>query len=168
MERAIEKKWASIDTNGDFIFIETQSGYRSCVSDPLGESFYLSPNIDDQTLGKAVLKALAKSRIIAPEDFGTFFDRDRIQEYYESWVEKTKELYGYKTKKAMFRNMDYCSVVAENNTIKFEPWHHEKLESWGATANGKADYVIIPDSSPEEAVGAALRLALSRCTTKGF
>jgi hypothetical protein len=73
-------------------------------------------------------------------------------------------LYGYKTKKTMFRNMDICSITAKNNSITFETRHHEKLEGWCETERYKADYVTIP---PQE-IGAALRLALSRCTTKGL
>ncbi|NDL44379.1 contact-dependent growth inhibition system immunity protein, partial [Photorhabdus laumondii] len=43
------------------------------------------------------------------------------------------------------------------------PSSHEKLEGWSGDGISVADYVVIPaDSSPEE-VGAALRLAFSRC-----
>jgi hypothetical protein len=79
----IWKKWASVDANGDFIFIETRSGPEPAVPDPLGESFYLPPDASDEVLGEAVLKALAKSRIIDPKDFGTFFDYRRVGAAYK-------------------------------------------------------------------------------------
>ena len=70
------------------------------------------------------------------------------------------EKYGYKTKRSMFKNMKSVSIQRKENQIIFGPSHHEKLEVWGRT---KGDIIIPANSSPAE-VGAALRLAFSRCT----
>ncbi|WP_338052467.1 contact-dependent growth inhibition system immunity protein [Stutzerimonas marianensis] len=44
------------------------------------------------------------------------------------------------------------------------PSHHEKLEAWSGKGLSESDYVIIPSGSSPSDVGAALRLAFSRCT----
>ena len=161
-------RWVSSYMNQDLIRITTFSGYRRSAYDPEGYQFVFAPSVDDATLGEAVIKALSKSRMIKEKDFTTFFDYKRIEKYYKDWIAYCQKTYGYKTKKAMFKHMDHCSITSENGEITIEPWHHEKIEAWGETKNGDLDNVIIPADSNAEEVGKALKLAYSRCTTKGF
>ena len=163
-----KKQWVSSYMNQDVIRVTTFSGPAPAAYDPEGYQFFLSPDVDDKSLGEAVLKALSKSRIIKEKDFGTFFDYKRIEKYYKDWIEYCQKTYFYKTKKAMFKYMDHCSITSENEKITIMPWHHEKIEAWSGTKNREKDYVIIPADSTAEDVGKALRLAYSRCTTKGF
>lgn len=163
-----KKQWSTSYYNKEFINIKTCSGPDPDAYDPEGHQFFLSPDVDDITLGEAVLKALSKSRIIKEKDVGAFFDFRRIMKDYQNWVTYCQKTYGYKTKQAMFKYMDHCSITSENNMITIMPWHHEKIEAWSGTKNREKDYVIIPADSSAEEVGKALRLAYSRCTTKGF
>jgi hypothetical protein len=160
-----QKKWVSIDTNRDFIYIQTQSGYTRSAFDPEGYEFYLKRDASDIEIGEAILKALSKSRVVDPSEFGVFFDYKRIEAVYKEWIKKTQEIYGYKTKKAMFKYMDAITLRVENEKIIMHPHHHEKSEFWSAPKNGKDDDVIIPYPSSAEDVGAAYRLSLSRCTS---
>lgn len=166
MMNPLPKKCVGILTNKDFIYIETCSGYNSYASDPDGYQFYLKSDAADDEIGAAILQALSKSRVIDISEIGTFFALDRIQKTYKEWVETTQKMYGYKTKRAMFKNMNYVSIEVLNNIASFCPWHHEKLEAWGGTRNGEADIVKIPYPSRASDIGAAFRLALSRCTPK--
>ncbi|WP_255417037.1 contact-dependent growth inhibition system immunity protein [Photorhabdus sp. CRCIA-P01] len=50
--------------NGDFYSVTTYSGNGLLGVDPLGNNHSLQPIVSDQELGKAVLDALSKSRII--------------------------------------------------------------------------------------------------------
>lgn len=72
--------------------------------------------------------------------------------------------YGYKTKRELFKKMRRCDVEERRGVITIGPNHHEKLEAWGRDkGDGIEDVVIEANCSPSE-IGAALRLALSRCT----
>lgn len=158
-------KWTTAINNGDFILVETWSGYRGPAYDPDGKQIYLPVDVEDTSLGQAVLEALSVSRVIDVKEIPIFFDYQKRQEIYKKWIESLMSRFGYKTKRALFKNMDECGIEVLDGKITLHPQHHEKLEAWGATENGTKDNVIIPaDSSPEE-IGAALRLAFARCTS---
>ena len=72
--------------NNDFLNVKTCSGYSRSVSDPEGENIFLPLDFNAVTLGESVLKALSKSRMIDPKDFGVFFDRDRVLFEYQQWI----------------------------------------------------------------------------------
>ena len=74
------------------------------------------------------------------------------------------ERYGYKTKRALFKDMKKCSIESNRGQITIRPSYHEKLEAWSGKGVSESDYVIIPSGSSPSDVGAALRLAFSRCT----
>jgi len=121
-----------------------------------------------------MLDALAHSRFVlpAPREGAVYppdveFDMD-ICDYKQSmarhvvWENKIKERYGYKTKRALYKSMKSCQVEARDGSMTIMPWHHEVLERW--TPLGKEANVILPANSSAAELGAALRLAFSRCT----
>ncbi|WP_308030167.1 contact-dependent growth inhibition system immunity protein, partial [Neisseria lactamica] len=79
---------------------------------------------------------------------------------YEDWVAKLCGNLGYKTRRALFKNMMSVDIWLHNGRLKISPSRHVKPEAWDAI---DADDVILSlDNSPEE-IGAGLKLALSRC-----
>ncbi len=60
--------------------------------------------------------------------------------------------------------MKNCDIECGDGFITIGPTHHEKLEAWSGDGISEADYVVIPADSPLSKIGAALRLAFSRCT----
>lgn len=161
-----KKSWVSAKQNQDFILIETCSGYNRFAKDPKGASHHLSCNTDNESLGRAVIDALSHSRFLTLKEVEEFFDYERIQKNYENWRQNLMTRYGYKTKKALFKNMMSVSIEVYEGQMTLMPWSQEKLEAWGPTPNGDADNVIIPADSSSEDIGAALRLAFSRCTER--
>jgi hypothetical protein len=175
MNDVVRKHWAGSWFNGDFFLIETYSGYRSARVDPKGKKHFLPPDVSDKDLGSAILDALAYSRFVLPaprEDVWIHpeveFDSD-LYDYNigiqrsKQWVEHLMEKYGYKTKRALYKNMHTCSIERYQNLLTIHPWHHEKLEVWGGMSMKDQEVTLSADSSPSE-IGAALRLAFSRCT----
>lgn len=159
------KSWAYIKFNDDFIFIETYSGYFNCLPDPEGVRIYLSHPSTDIELGKSILEALSASRTIDPKLSPDFFDfRGRVAVQYESWVADLMSRFGYKTRRALFKNMKSCSVDAVGDVITMRPSHHEKLEAWTGKGIAEKDHVVVSSCCSHEEIGAALRLGLSRCT----
>lgn len=174
MSQVAKGAWAEAVCNGDFICVDTFSGYRSSRRDPKGKQILLSPDTSDEVLGLAVLDALAHSRFVLgaprtdvwvhPEvEFDMdLYDHRRVAERYAAWTKALMERYGYKTKRALFKDMKNCHIHREGDVITMHPSHHEKLEHWGG-GDGIEKLVIPADSTPEK-IGASLRLAFSRCT----
>ncbi|EHT1891010.1 CDI system immunity protein CdiI-o11, partial [Escherichia coli] len=92
-----------------------------------------------------------------------FFDLEKSKEQYAAWIATLMEKYGYRTKRALFKNMKKVGIHLVNDVITIRPSFHEKLEAWSGNRINESDYVVLPaDSSPTE-IGSGLRLALSRC-----
>ena len=164
MNEVPKKSWADTKINDDFICIRTASGYRSASPDYRGRQDFLPPNADDEVIGHTLIDALAQSKFLDPMKNNDFFDSESVAQRYAEWVRAVMERYGYKTKRAMFKNMKSCRVECHNNVIMVKPSNHVKLEAWGREkSDGIEDVVISANSSPRE-IGAALRLAFERCT----
>ena len=159
--RAYKKKSAA-KCNDDFLSIET---YSECgIAYPQERECLLNPNTSNRTLGNSILDSLNNSRPLSDKEFLKI--NSNLKTNYDAWVEKLKKLYGYKTKKALFRKMNNCWIQLDENIILIEPSYHERLEGWSGM--DEEHTVKIPaDSSPED-IGAALRLAFSRCKSKTF
>lgn len=156
--------WANTFVTNEFLSVETYSGLGMTGRDPLFPSRLLLPDVDDKSLGKEILQALSDSRTLTElADRVDFFDLEKGKENYAAWIAMLMEMYGYKTKRALFKNMNKCGIHLVNNIITIRPSFHEKLEAWSGDRIRESDYVVLPvDSSPAE-IGAGLRLALSRC-----
>lgn len=172
----VPRTWANVKLNKEFFCIQTYSGYRMSQADHKGAMYLLSSDAADQEVGEAVLGALSKSRFVLPEPRKDvwihpeatfdrdFYDFDSMTKRYKDWVARLMDIYGYKTKKALFKDMKSCNVEGKLGILEMAPSHHEKLEAWSGDGFTESDNVVIAaDSSPDQ-VGSALRLALSRCT----
>lgn len=151
--------------NGQFICIKTYSGYTRSFGDPDVPEYVLEPQVDDEGLGCAVLDALGNSRFVSYDEETELIEN--MEPRYDQWVQTLMKQYGYKTKKALFKNMKSCGFDCKDDVIRIRPSHHDKLEYWSGDGFTEADYIKIPADSPPEQIGAALRLAFSRCTGMG-
>ncbi len=156
--------WANAYTTDEFMSIETYSGFGMTRRDPLFSSHLLPPNAEDRLIGEKVMLALSNSRTLNElEERVVFFDLEKGKEQYSSWIAMLMEKYGYKTKRALFKNMRNCGVHLVNNIITIQPSFHETLEGWSGDTISKSDYVVLTADSSQAEIGAGLRLALSRC-----
>ncbi len=162
--QAKQGKNANAVFNGDFFFISTYSGYRMLGRDPKGAQHYLEPDASDETLGAAVLDALDRSRFLSIEEADDFFNLKRSQERYEEWKRSVMQRYGYKTKRALFKDMASCDIQMAGGNITLVPTNHDRLEGWGREKGDGIEDVVITEGSSAAEVGAALRVAFSRCT----
>jgi hypothetical protein len=158
-------KWAAANTNNQLITVRTWSGYARQVSDPLGAQHDFRSDVGDEALGAAVLDCLSRSRFLDTEELrAELYDPEAVRRRYEVWIERLMQFGGYKTRRALFKEMARCSMEQEDDTITIRPTHHEKLEGWSGKGFTEVDYVVIPASSAPAAIGAALREAFRRCT----
>ncbi|WP_083196088.1 contact-dependent growth inhibition system immunity protein [Pseudomonas sp. AU12215] len=165
MSKPDKRSFVYVKSNKDFTFLETYSGYWNFLPDPEGKKYLLSPSASDGEIGSAIYEAVSVSRQVDPQSCPEFFDlMGRVAPEYAEWVNGLMKEFGYKTKRAMFKDMKSCAVELVGRSIVMQPSHHEKLEAWSEKGISKDDYVVVSaDSSPDQ-IGFALRLALSRCT----
>ena len=153
--------WAGYKANERALIIQTWSGFGRYAPDHLYLPHILPLDTDNETLGTTVLQALANSRTLDNEaERIDFLKQENFKPRYEDWVAKLCGNLGYKTRRALFKNMMSGDIWLHNGCLKISPSRHVKLEAWDAI---DADDVILSlDNSPEE-IGAGLKLALSRC-----
>lgn len=172
----IRAAWAGVTANARFICIETYSGYRSSRFDPKGATHYLDANVSELELGRAFLDALGRSRFVLPAVSGRvwthpdagvdadLYDYDSMLRRYEDWVETTMGLYGYTSRRALFKSLKSCSATCQDGIINIQPMKKDKGEGWFVHPSQQDLSVSVAFGSSSEDVGAAVRLALSRCT----
>jgi hypothetical protein len=146
-----------------FIHVDTCSGYGCCRIDVRGAHISLAPSVDSESLGKAVVMALSKSRVLNVDEVDAFFDLQTTEREYEEWVQNLMNAYGYRTRRALFKTMKHCSLRNIGGTITFGPSNHEKLEGWGREAGDGIEDVVIPENSDFGTIGIALQEAFRRC-----
>ena len=153
--------WAGYKANERALIIQTWSGFGRYAPDHLYPPHILPLDADNETLGTTVLQALANSRTLDNEaERIDFLKQESFKPRYEDWVANLCGNLGYKTRRALFKNMMSGDIWLHNGCLKISPSRHVKLEAWDAI---DADDVILSlDNSPEE-IGAGLKLALSRC-----
>lgn len=155
----------SAEYNGDFIALVIHSGF-SVVRRNIGiDPPLLDKNVDDESLGKAVLEALSKSKRFSKEEAD--FLIENWKELHASWVKRLMEKYGYRTKTAIFRNMMRCDIYYQKDHTLISPSFHERGESWSGEFLTEKDDIKLPHDSSHAEIGAALRLAFSRCRGQG-
>ena len=154
--------WTVFYANEEALIVQTCSGLGLTAIDHLYPPHILPLDTDNETLGTTVLQALANSRtfVYDSSEDQDFFDTEKFRQRYEDWVANLCGNLGYKTRRALFKNMMSGDIWLHNGCLKISPIRHVKLEAWDAI---DADDVILSlDNSPEE-IGAGLKLALSRC-----
>ena len=181
-------KEAVIHSNETFLRVLTCSYSGWSQGDPKGEDIYLEPLADCRIIGDAVLKALAKSRdlSISEEDRQQYIDKkitrnDLLKKYpdqemfeivacmerYKEWVKRVMKEYKYKTKRALFQNMQHVSVEQNEEQIIFEPTNHESIDGFSGDGMSEDLNVVIPANSSPEIIGAAVKYAIGNCRGKG-
>jgi len=164
MNEVPRRQFAAAYRHPAFLLVDTWSGYRSSAYDPRGAQHLLPLDCSDAELGRAVLDALNRSHLFSDEEMDTtdFFHFDNRNRIYDAWVAKLMATRSLKTKRALFKELDYVEITLRDGTISFTPKHHVKLEAWEEVP-GVAD-LTVPVSRPPEEIGASLRRAFSLCT----
>lgn len=154
---------ASIEVNLDFVWVWTESECGLWRPDFAAGISRYNRDVEANILGQAILAALAKSRRVETDEqlFGGMRPIDRIR----LWENEEMAALGYKTLRAMYRNMMRVSVERDHGVITFAPSRHDKLQAWEGFARDDADHqpVLIDANASPEDIGEAALLALSRC-----
>ncbi|ECD4126461.1 DUF1436 family protein [Salmonella enterica subsp. enterica serovar Galiema] len=153
---------AGANLTDKFLSLETYSGLGRYSSDPDCPCQLLSIDSDDVCISHELLQALKNSRTYTSEESEEYLSLEKTQVEYDEWVIVLMEKYNYRTRRALFKNMKYCSIICVNNIIKIQPTRHTKLEGWSWAGHDK-DVIRLPVTSEPEKIGSALRQAFECC-----
>ena len=134
-------------------------------AEPDAQPQHLDPTVDDATLRKLVRDSLVVSRRVSVEEFQTIFHSgvvQKIEKERDAWAMKH---YGYKTKRAMYRNMDTCSVAIVGDQIEIQPTNQESLDEYAVGKDEGPFPLYVPATASDAELGAALREGFKRCTS---
>ena len=126
---------------------------------------YLPPDVDDATLGKTLRIALAASKTVSMPEFQKIFHSGVVQKLSEERNAWAMQYYGYKTKRAMLRKMNCCSVKTYASVIEIKPWHHKTLDGYSGISNDGPEILHLPITVTDAELGGAIREGFKRCTS---
>jgi CDI immunity protein len=154
------RKTATIHRSAKFISVETLSGVPGLMyQEDKPYRVYLDPDATNELVGRTLLTALNKSRFVNNSE-PEFFDPDRATRVWANWEEDVMQRYGLKSRRDVYKSLDWCRGETFDGKIEIEP-HRRGSPGWRSLPPEKT--VIIPATDDAEVVGAAVRLALSRC-----
>jgi hypothetical protein len=151
-----------IHATDKYILLESASGYIVSGPDPAGYRVYLDPDTSSEVLGSEFFRALSGSRILDVDTERDLFLPERVDREYKLWIEELKSRFGYGSRRAALKDVKYCAVRKLHGEIVFMPHEHPEPEMW-RRLDDKA-FITIPENATPDQAGAAIRLALSRCS----
>lgn len=162
-------KHATVFEKRPWANIIARSGYRATFDHADAYCDFIPFPLTDESVGRSVVKALSASqfhdpRISPPESLSSFGDYAKVIERYKRWTGFVKSRYPGLSSRMVFRGMKCCNVTfnVQDNVIVIEHTFQQKTDEWVHPQEG-ADVVSVSYNSAPEEIGAAVRLALSRC-----
>ncbi|MBU3121744.1 CdiI family contact-dependent growth inhibition immunity protein [Acinetobacter soli] len=119
--------------------------------------------IDNHILGEAIRKALSAGSNIPPEGIKEFLFSSELADFMKERNKKIMENFGYKSKKALFKNMRSVDIELDSK-VNISPSHQDGLD-YSFTGLSKDDEIILPNDATNEELGKAVRLAYEKCTS---
>ena len=111
--------WAGYKANERALIIQTWSGFGRYAPDHLYPPHILPLDTDNGTLGTTVLQALANSRTLDNKaERIDFLKQESFKPRYENWVANLYGNLGYKTRRALFKNMMNGNIRLHNGCLK--------------------------------------------------
>jgi hypothetical protein len=151
------RKQAAVQFNGDIFIIAPIYRIFNISKKDLTDVFPAS--INNELLGKELKCALESSTLDWSHEVNSI---KQSTDRYKIWKEQVIRKYKYKNKHALFRNMNLCNVIANDEMIIISPWRHDQLEGWGPEKGDEKYDITIPADSDHKLIGETLRLALER------
>ena len=107
--------------NKEFISVMSFLTGGMHVLNPKQEFSYLTPNISNKELGSLVRKSLKDSWQIMAEEFIDIFNNKTAENVLKKQEEFLKNKYGYKNKRALYKEMRFVSLFVKDNQIIISP-----------------------------------------------
>jgi CDI immunity protein len=140
--------------------LRVQTIHASGVTDPNFDAIELNNDADDITLGEALSTALEQysGPAIGIEVAPMFAV---AKERFEAWQAAAIKKVGYKNKTQLWKGAQNVSVWFEDGQIQISPSIQKRHDNF--MGSKELEKVIVSAASTPAQIGAAVRLALSRC-----
>jgi hypothetical protein len=156
---------ADIFRTEKFVAVEPRSGNMRVLREDEGYVIYLPPQPDDEALGRALLEALDRSRFIrSAANERRFFEEDRIKQSEQKWHDEVMGRYGYKSKRALYKSMNWVRARRMEGVISFTPHDRRTPGTWRWLPPDKT--IVIPETRDAVVAGTALRRGLDQCDSE--
>lgn len=156
---------AEVAMNENFFVFTTMSQGGMNYAEPSVDPQYLSLDVDDAALGCALRLALSQSKKISGKEFVELFNSRKIHDLGLTREKATMQKYGYKTKRALYKNMLCCWISVFDGKIQIKPTHHKSLDSYSGISNDGPEIQLLSITVSDAELGAALREGFKRCTS---
>lgn len=160
-------KTVSVIVNNEFLLVTSIIRGMIGMTDPDQDFVFNKVDITDSYFGKLVKEKLDESREVSLQEFQAIFNSEKMKGLQKNLEEEMKKRYGYKNKKAIYKDMSFLSLEQDDLYITISPLHQDSLD--GSTG------ISLPDNSPlefkydknisDEELGKAIRQALTYCTS---
>lgn len=152
------------ERNERIYLFRTWSGFTRDLIEVTEPPIILPSEASDSELGSAILKCLSASRVYQTwEEAEPFYKADAERRKFPDGLTELALEYGFKSRRDFFRLMDHCFVSLRDHNVKISPSVHEQLEGWSGLDKHDSQAAIVSVGEAASEIGAALRLAFSRC-----
>jgi hypothetical protein len=156
------RQWALINQTEKTTVVTPLSGFRRHMFEDDPRATYLEPNPTEDELGLAVLESLNVSRFVDPRIDDSFFEADRIVAANKLWHADLMARFRYRSLRQAYGNMLCCLVERSEGRITIRPFLRDRRPGYW-TDMPEERTVDIPATDDIAILGAATKLALSRC-----
>lgn len=160
-------RWACVYRSPRFVSIESMAGYGGMVSDPKGVTYFLAADSSSAAIGRDVMRALAESRFVPPDDEPDLYDYQDIDRRFDRWIAAVIARFGLASRSQVLADLEHCGVSMRNGNIYLLPYQQNKPDG---QVNSVFDWdnmdqsqtITIKDTVSPEALGDAINVALAR------
>jgi len=156
---------AEVGFNSDYFDVTSVSIGMLNYSEPSVAPQYLPPHVDDATLGASLRRALAASKRVSVEEFQKIFASGIVQKLGKEREQDVMQKYGYKSRRALYKNMMCCWISVFDGLLEIKPTHHKSMDSYSGISNDGPEIIRLPLTVSDAELGAALREGFKRCTS---
>lgn len=115
MSQLPHRRWAVVHASDRYISVSPASGHRFGVPDPQGEVVFLARDAADAEVGSAVLKALAQSRFLDPDQGLEPITPAEEAAATLAWVDEVIARYGYAHEQEVRDVSRLCEVACDEH-----------------------------------------------------
>ena len=154
-------RWVQIYQNNRITSFQSLSGLAFAVPDAEGVVRNVPAGAADEMLGEALRDALNHSRFLAPHEIKkSLTDYREIERVFKMRMDLLAQDSGFSSRRRIFQSLRFCSVTMRHGEISFEPTEHIRGDEW---RDLRTPPIVIADDADASALGAAVRLAMSKC-----
>ncbi|OOF51490.1 contact-dependent growth inhibition system immunity protein [Rodentibacter trehalosifermentans] len=160
-------KAAFIKINKEFIMVTSFIRGVISVTNPDQEFIFNPVDISDIELGRLIREKFDESKEMPVKEFLALFHSEKIKGLQKKLENEMKLLYGYKSRKSIYKDMNFLSLELNDSDISVSPLHQDSLDGFTGISNPdgtQLEFKYDINISDEE-LGKAVREALKYCTS---